>query len=247
MMKCPYCGAPLDLDDNFCSHCGKLNEQVRQHVEDMQRYHSEFTETKEDVYKTTERYKGTSVRMVIIAVLVILNIIAAIVLGQSYSIVRSIHQSESERKYEEYSTIMNEYLENGDYLAYYAFVEEHDIYCYDSKYESYNYVTDMVAQYVNSYERILAYTIERTEYDSYDDFMMDAINYFYERQTADYYLDEAGKDIELFQDAVADMNWKMERMLITYCNVSEEDAEQFATYSNAERAYIIEEGLKNAD
>ena len=33
MMKCPYCGSPLDLDDNFCSHCGKLNEQVRQHVE----------------------------------------------------------------------------------------------------------------------------------------------------------------------------------------------------------------------
>ena len=42
MMKCPYCGSPLDLDDNFCSHCGKLNEQVRQHVNDMNRYQSEF-------------------------------------------------------------------------------------------------------------------------------------------------------------------------------------------------------------
>lgn len=246
MMKCPYCGSPLDLDDNFCSHCGKLNEQVRQHVEDMQRYQTEFTETKEDVYKTTERYKGTSVRVVIIAILLILNVIAAIALGQSYSIIHSINQSESERKYEEYSAILDEYLQNGDYMAFYAFMQEHDIYCYDSKYESYNYINDVIAQYVYAYEHILGYTNEEN-YSHDNDFMMDYINYFYERQNADYYADEKGKESELSQKALADMNWKMERMLITFCNVSAEDAAQFPTYSNAERAYIIEEGLKNAD
>lgn len=247
MMKCPYCGSPLDLDDNFCSHCGKLNEQVRQHVEDMQRYQSEFTVTKEEVYKTTERYKGISVRVVIIAILLILNVIAAIVLGQSYSIVRSINQSKSDRNYEEYSAILDGYLQDGDYMAFYAFMDEHDIlYDYDSKYMSYDYIRDLISKYKLAYEYILGYVEDPSGSYSTENVLY-YINSFYERQNTNYYYDEEGKKSELEQQALADMNWKMERMLITFCNVSEEDAAAFSTYSSAERAYIVEEGLKNAE
>ena len=52
-MKCPHCGSPMGLEDEFCSFCGKPNEFAKKHQEDMKHYHKEFKETQEKVYKKT--------------------------------------------------------------------------------------------------------------------------------------------------------------------------------------------------
>ena len=45
-MKCPYCGAPLGLDDKFCPYCGQPNTLAKKHQADMEKYHREFQETR---------------------------------------------------------------------------------------------------------------------------------------------------------------------------------------------------------
>ena len=54
MMKCKYCGGNLTLEQAYCPHCGRPNEEAAQHVKDMEHYKSNFEDTKSDVYEVTE-------------------------------------------------------------------------------------------------------------------------------------------------------------------------------------------------
>ena len=51
MMKCKYCGGNLTLEQAYCPHCGRPNEEAAQHVKDMEHYKSNFEDTKSDVYE----------------------------------------------------------------------------------------------------------------------------------------------------------------------------------------------------
>lgn len=46
MMKCKYCGGNLTLEQAYCPHCGRPNEEAAQHVKDMEHYKSNFEDTK---------------------------------------------------------------------------------------------------------------------------------------------------------------------------------------------------------
>lgn len=247
MMKCPYCGAPLDLDDNFCSHCGKLNEQVRQHVDDMNRFKSEFTETKEEVYQTTKRYTATTVRVVIIAVLVILNVAVAIVGARYYSFERMLGEADCERNFEKYSAILDGYLAEGDYHAFYNFMIEKHVPSYDSAYEQYNQVENLVSQYIYLYEYLLkAYmTEDRESLENLCKYTTDNLEYFYENidpERYEYY-ENIGREENL--QAIEDLKNKVGMLLVTYGGVSAEDAAQFENYTSAKRAILLEEGMLN--
>lgn len=245
MMKCPYCGAPLDLDDNFCSHCGKLNEQVRQHVDDMNRFKSEFTETKEEVYQTTKRYTATTVRVVIIAVLVILNVAVAIVGSRYYSFERMLGEADCERNFEEYSAILDGYLAEGNYHAFYNFMIEKHVPSYDSAYEQYNQVENLVSQYIYIYEYLLkAYMTEDREHlENICKYTADNLEYFYESTDPERYEYYENIDREENLQAVEDLKKKVEMLLVTYAGVSAEDAAQFENYTSAKRAILLEEGM----
>ena len=55
-MKCPHCGAPLKMEDKFCTYCGAPNTLAMQHQADMEHYEREFTETQEEVLTKHEHY-----------------------------------------------------------------------------------------------------------------------------------------------------------------------------------------------
>ncbi len=244
MMKCPYCGSPLDLDDNFCSHCGKLNEQVRQHVNDMNRYNTEFYETKEDVYETTSRYKTTSVRVVVIAVLVILCVTMSIVLGQSYGIIRDYRRSASERNFEEYSAVLDEYLINGEYQAFEAFVNYHAIDYFDSKYEVYEQVMPMVSQYCWIYTSMMDIATADNMERQLNEIQNMVVNFetFYRWRDNEFSYN-ASVNNEVCKNAVVDIEESLKALLITYCGLTEEEADAFDTYTSSQRGMLLEEGL----
>ena len=50
MMKCKYCGGNLTLEQAYCPHCGRPNEEAAQHVKDMEHYKSNFEDTKSVTY-----------------------------------------------------------------------------------------------------------------------------------------------------------------------------------------------------
>ncbi|MBQ8278616.1 MAG: zinc ribbon domain-containing protein [Roseburia sp.] len=245
MMKCPYCGAPLDLDDNFCSHCGKLNEQVRQHVDDMNRFQSEFVETKEEVYQTTKRYTATSVRMVMIAVLVILNVVVAVIGSRYYSFERMLGEADCERHFEEYSAILDGYLAEGEYYSFYNFMNEKHVPSYDSAYEQYNQVENLVSEYIYIYEYLLkAYMEDDVEQrENLCKFATDNLEYFYENLDPERYSYNENADREENLSAIADLKEKVAMLLVTYGGVAPEDAARFENYTSAKRAMLLEEGL----
>jgi len=245
MMKCPYCGAALDLDDNFCSHCGKLNEQVKQHVDDMNRFKAEFSEVKEEVYQTTRRYTAVTVRVVVIAILVILNVLIAVIGARYYSFERMINEADCERHFEEYSAILDGYLEEGDYQAFYNFMMAKDVPTYDSAYEQYSQLENLTSQYVYIYEYIMqVYLQEDNEYrESLCKYTADNLEYFYENLDMERYSYYENYDREENVKAIADLKEKVEMLLITYGGISPEDAALFDTYTSAKRAIVLEEGM----
>lgn len=245
MMKCPYCGAPLDLDDNFCSHCGKLNEQVRQHVDDMNRFKTEFTETKEEVYQTTKRYTASTVRIVMIAVLVILNVAVGIVGSRYYSFERMLGEADCERNFEKYSAILDGYLAEGDYHAFYNFMNEKYVPTYDSAYEQYSQVENLASQYIYIYEYLIeAYLTEDLDYrENLCQYAADNLEYFYKNTDMERYSYYENIDREENLNAIEDLKDKVEMLLVTYGGVSKEDAAQFENYTSAKRAMLLEEGL----
>jgi len=247
MMKCPYCGAPLDLDDNFCSHCGKLNEQVKQHVDDMNRFKTEFTETKEEVYQTTKRYTASTVRVVIIALLVILNVAVAIFGARYYSFERMFKEADCERHFEEYSAILDGYLAEGDYFSFYNFMVEKHVPSYDSAYEQYNQVENLVSQYIYFYDYVLkAYMEEDVSYrTNLCKYATDTLEYFYGNLDPERYSYYENADREENLRAIADLKAKVEMLLVTYGGISQEDAAQFEHYTSAKRAILLEEGMLN--
>ncbi len=247
MMKCPYCGAPLDLDDNFCSHCGKLNEQVQRHVDDMNRFQSEFTETKEEVYATAKRYTASTVRIVMIAILVILNVAVAIIGARYYSFERMVGEAICERNFEAYSAVLDDYLANGEYHAFYNFMMEKHVPTYDSAYEQYNQVENLISQYIYIYEYLLkAYMTEDVEQrENLCKYTADNLEYFYENTDPERYsyYENINRDENL--SAIEDLKRKVEMLLVTYGGISEEDAAQFEHYTSAKRAILLEEGMLN--
>lgn len=245
MMKCPYCGAPLDLDDNFCSHCGKLNEQVKQHVDDMNRFKSEFIETKEEVYQTTKRYTATTVRIVVAAMLVVLNVAVAIFGARYYSFERMMKEADCERHFDEYTAILDEYLANGEYHAFYNFMTVHHVPTYDSAYEQYNQVESLVSQYIYIYEYLINASTEEDLYyrENLCKYTADTLEYFYECLDTERYSYYENIDREENLNAIADLKEKVEMLLVTYGNLSTEDAAQYETYTSAKRAMLLEEGL----
>ena len=245
MMKCPFCGAPLDLDDNFCSHCGKLNEQVKQHVDDMNRFKSEFTEAKEEVYQTTKRYTAVTVRVVMIAVLVILNVVIAVIGARYYTIERIIGEADCERNFEEYSAILDDYLEEGNYHAFYNFMMAKDVPNYDSPYEQYSQIESLASQYIYIYEYIMkAYLSEDSnQRENLCKYTADTLEYFYENLDMERYSYYENYDREENLKAIEGLKEKVEMLLVTYAGVLQEDAALFETYTSAKRAMILEEAM----
>ena len=75
MMKCKYCGYNIGLEDEYCPHCGKLNEQAATHIADMKHYEEDYEKTKESVVTKSAKFNARTGRMAVIAVLLMIIVI----------------------------------------------------------------------------------------------------------------------------------------------------------------------------
>ena len=96
-MKCEKCGGNLSLEDVVCPHCDTLNEHAVQHIRDMNKYKKDYEGTKQEVYTVTKSYAGISVRIVIIAILVVLIVACSLLSEEFYSMKRKSEQAKSKK------------------------------------------------------------------------------------------------------------------------------------------------------
>lgn len=246
-MKCDYCGGTLSLENENCPHCGRPNPHARQHIEDMRRYEGEFERTKKYVYDKTKTYTQIVVRMIILAALVILSVGLFVLADNAYSLLRDWERNKSEKKYNEYSKILDEYLEEENFRAFVSFCEAHNLEsfqgAYTSKYQRVIWVSRYyvyLMDYLSDYAFPKSYTTQKQA-----KWVADEMEYFYQyldQDPADYYMEV--EDDPMVAQALDTMGKNVEQFLTVYCGFTEEEAQSMREMSSARRQLLLEEKLE---
>lgn len=245
-MKCEFCKGNMSLEDEKCPHCGQMNPHAQQHIKDMERYKGEFDRTRGDVYSTVGKYKSTAVRIIIIAVLVICIVILWIVSANGYSIHRSVQEKDAKRNAEKYSAVLDQYIDQEEYLTLSQFCNEHYINVTLEEYDQYVPVIRVsnVYGFVCRDVMNLAAPTEFMEEERYLEMLGDDLDSFYGQCNMENYTYYEDADRQENIEAINRMKENILQMLQTYCGLTEEDCEGFENLSKAKRAALIEERME---
>ena len=247
-MKCEYCNGILSLEDEVCPHCGRPNRHAEKHIEEMRRYAGEFEKTRRYVQDKTSGYTEAVVRVIILAVLAVLSLVFFIAGRNAWEIMWKAEQIGAERHFEEYSRILDEYLEEEDYLMFNAFCEERGIRSYDSAYEEkYGEIIYACSCYASAYEYVYEYALledaENMEHAA--EYAGDMLDYFYGLYRNEDFRHTGGRDEpEEYRKVLDSMERKLKQILTAYCGVTAEEAAMLPEMSKAKRNMFLEERLE---
>lgn len=244
-MKCEFCNGTLTLEDEYCPFCGKPNAAAKQHIEDMKHFRGEFENTRKYVKEKTGLFSQITVRVVIIAVLVVLIIAALILMSFSWNIVSGMKRSYADEHYQEYIAIMDRYLEERDYSAYYEFCSANNIRTYDNgHFSKYDRLQLPVSYYVSAFDALQRYSEFDAEVFQEDQMrnLMDSVNGFYTRFNERNDREEWEKDDRtLFLQVIETMEQELRSYLVVYCGFTQEEADGLSEMTDARRAVLFED------
>lgn len=231
----------MSLEGKTCPHCGRLNEEAIQHAADMERYQDHFEETRKDVYGVAKRFGGITARAVIIAALMLAIFVVYLIDDNIWDIKRWFVTMNSNAHVEEYSSQMERYLEEENYMAFRYFCKNHDIDGFNDKYQDYQPLIQAADAYevvFNGINSLLTAEDERTA-GSYISNIEWGYAWF-ERSKEGYYNDESIREKSL--SAMEQMEAKLKILLRAYLGFTAEEAEQFGELNQAERLYLLNKG-----
>lgn len=246
-MKCPHCGAPLNMEDKFCTYCGQPNTLAMQHRAEMDHYKREFAETQEEVLEKTRKAGSLTGFLVVLVILILLNISAAFVNANSWNIRYERRKSRAHAAAAEHRANIDRMLADQDYIGakeyYYgnnlSSVEEFDEYSAVVSYAGqlsslYYYLCDRdpnMLQLRLSEERIGSTVRE----------MASAISRICEDPKRNYYADEAVTDEKL--EIISGIQSQAEALLVAYAGFSEEETSELRNMSKARLEEELREHL----
>lgn len=245
MMKCKYCGGNLTLEQAYCPHCGRPNEEAQQHVKDMEHYKSNFEDTRSNVYEVAQKNTEIMSHTVIITVLVILCVLVFLVSAFSWEIHRNLVRMDTLLQQTKYEKQLEQYLEEEDYQGFESFCERHYIRPYDDHFTSYQLFIQATQCYSYIYQGVMNVVITKNP----DIFS----NYF--EQIADYYErlwkmlhPEEKYDISQYEELSEENKEKLQRigekvdvLMQSYFGMTEEELQSFREMSKAQKVVFLEE------
>jgi len=123
-MKCPNCGAPLTMEEKFCSYCGAPNTMVQKHQSDMAHYEREFRRTRDDVVATSRRAGSATGMLAVILILFFLVVAAGVVCTRTWDIRYARQVTRANARTKEYRAVIEKKIAEQDYISlgdyYYA-------------------------------------------------------------------------------------------------------------------------------
>lgn len=251
-MKCPTCGANLQIEDEKCSFCGNPNPFAVKHRRDMKHYHMEFQKTKTEVEQKTTRFTFVMVRVTVIIALIVLTAGVTYLKEEGYYRIQAEQiRRDIEKNRESYDAQMAAYEKEGDWLGLYAFYNAKELY-YDTYYDTENFGKyTAVYNAASNYKAILDFiTRSRSNSEYYNAgevsrWIADYLDRFYDYEqrisySSDYYDDFYTAE---HKEALALMREDLDAALITYCHLTKEELELLPDYSTAKKCSLIEEGL----
>lgn len=248
-MKCQYCGGNLSLEAEKCPYCGKINIHAQQHIKDMRDYQGAFADTQSNVYRVARNHSGITVRAVLISVLLLLIVVVIFFHAQMYSIKYDLRESEANRKAKQYKELLEEYLEEENYQAFFYFCNAYNISGYGDAYEEYRPVINVVREYSYLYRYVMELKTAQREYmyDSSLESIGRTLDSFYEYMDEEsYYFGEAADNAKT-REILQAIEEKAEDLLIVYCGLTEEEAASLKELSSAKRMVLIEERMQDGE
>ncbi len=248
-MRCKHCGGEISLEAAFCSYCGQPNEQTMGSAVEMKKFRRSFEATRTAVHSRVQRFTGASVRIVIIALLILAIFLLLIMGGRAYSLRRMIVQGRTERNAPAVMEQMDALLEAEDFLAFSSFCDENYVDCFDNAFEKYAPVERAAAAFSYAYRDIMALAAP-AEYQSADDIipaLVDDLDYFYDVADISGYEYYDGADNALNRQALGAMEQRIRLLLISYCDLTEDEAAALRDMTAVGRGTVLEEAMKRGE
>ena len=157
-MKCSNCGGEISFEDKVCPFCGSPNKDATEHIRAMEEYKKRYEDTEKEVTRKTKRFASVAVKAAILVVLLIGIGITAVVSNRAYGFPEKSRRREALKNSAKCREIMKEYLDNGDYCGYVAYVTYNNIPVYDdrfSDFRSINYCADYYRDTIAALERLI--------------------------------------------------------------------------------------------
>lgn len=246
-MKCPTCGANLQIEDEKCPFCGNPNPYARKHRQEMQYYHQEFQKTKQEVEKKTRHYNSFTVRITAAAVLLVL-ILGMAYIGRdgAYYIWYGQVKRQIAAHAGEHAQNLGAYEQDGDWMRLYAYYDANNL-SYTNDFHEYRILYYTIFDYKCILNDITRYRTGDSYYtaEEVSSRIAEYLDSFYqsvERVTyeAEYYDDNYSPG---HKEAYARIREDMEAVLSAYCHLTKEELKALPDYSVAKKSSLLEEGL----
>lgn len=246
-MKCPTCGANLQIEDEKCPFCGNPNPFAVKHQQDMRHYQQEFQKTKQEVEKKTLHFNFFTARIAVIAVLLVmvLGMIYAINDGPYYLWSKGVKKDIAENA-EEYRAELEACEKAGQWRRLYAFYDAKSL-DHTRDFQEYAVLYFMIFDYKSIFNEITRFrggtsddaAATSSKIASHlDSFYKAAGRVVYESP----YYDENYSPAH--QASFAQMQEELEAALSVYCYLTEEEIAALPDYSMLKKAALIEEGMR---
>jgi len=239
-MKCISCGAEIGLTDSKCPYCGREITENVSHRRDLKKYKDKNKKIKSEADNIVSLNLPIVISVVVMIFLIIALIFAAYLEDNAYTLRSEMIRKESEKKYDEYSVIIQEYLDAADYIGFNAFIDNHCIWVHEGPYEDLKYVKAIAGNFTamaSMVEEVVMYGPEAKVYSRDMNIRSCArcIEDFYDQYS--YLEDEIENDP--YKEYIYDIKNQADLILEIYFGLDEAGrAEFFEGTDNARYAYI---------
>ncbi len=245
-MKCSSCGAEIRLTDSKCPYCGRALTEVAGHRKDKKKYQKDSEETQKKAAGILAQNHPIVVSVFCMILLMICFFAAFYVKENAYHFRDDAIRKKSAEKYDEYSVILQDYLDAEDYTGFMAFVKVHNIATWEEPYADLKILTDVATDYadlVSWVEAAKLYgpnaSIYNPQYDVNNTHSV--IEDFY--GTYEKALEKNENDP--YKDYIYDMKDKTDALLEVYLGLDEEGREEYFAGSELEQTAYLEEVLSH--
>ncbi|MFI3170285.1 MAG: hypothetical protein R3Y06_10110 [Faecalibacterium sp.] len=244
-MKCPYCSAPLMIEDELCPYCGKENPYFTKHREDIKEFTEEFEETHQEVLQKVTHTSRISIRIIIICVLLVLNLLFFLCYNVIWNVDYWYRDWYTNHNEVQVRATLEAYSDAGDVLGLSEYCD-HQISIYGTNIEDYYIIESAARQYTFIYRNLIELTVlqESSYYTTAEcaESIAQNLEYYYYYVTPTKYSDPDTFNEE-HQATLDMMTEKLEALLEAYLNIPPEEIPALLELSEARRAIAIEEGV----
>ena len=245
-MKCPKCGAPLRMEEKFCTYCGAPNTLAAKHQADMDHYEREFAETQQEVLKKSRKAGSLAAMLVVLIIMIVLYIIAGFISANAWQIKYDRRKQEAAKHAEEHIAVINRMIEEKDYISIRDYYYDNDM-ADGETFEAYSAIVHYAGNLEDLYGTLCnfdAYSFWQSDSpnSSRITYLADDIIELYEDPKNNYYRDEAVTDDKMA--IIEDIRHQAEGLLVAYAGFDKEEVGELKNMSKARIEEKVRESLE---